>query len=357
MGLDVVGLGLAKADAARRYAPALVTAPLHAEKFGARPDRTAAQNNAALAAMVAALPAAGGDMKLGSGELTISAPITLPSGRRGLTLSGQGAGGSRLKLADGANCDVITYTGVLPSTNPGGTGGFTNPANFDYLTIADLMIDGNKAAQTGTSNGINLSGADYFLIDRLYVVNCRSTGIRLAASDEGVVSSALLSGNGWQATSASIQLLNATHDVTIIGVGIENSVGAGVHFAGSFECEIVGANMWGNYRHILAATSGSAPHDLKITGGLYELSTAEAISMVGAKHQIHGAKVMGAGTVGIALADVTDSQVIGVMVDGPTAGIVESGSANRNQLALNRVFSGGITVTGANTVQTANMLA
>jgi hypothetical protein len=332
-----------------------LTAPLHAERYGAGPSKTAAENTAALNAMVAALPAAGGDMRIGSGEIQINAPIALPAGKR-FSITGNGSSGTRIKLASGSNCDLFTYTGVFPSTNPGGSGGYTNSANQDWLIIGDLTLDGNKAGQTATSRGIYLTAADYVVLDRLFLHDWWSNAVRLDNCDEGTFSSSMIMGIGVSGTGRhGIYMGAGTHDWNLVGLGVESCFGAGVLFTGAFENELAASNFWGNYRHVEISAAGV--RDIKVTGGIYEAATDAAILVSGTKQQIHGAKIMGTGTVGISLSATTDSQVMGAMVDGPTTGIVESGAANRNQIALCRVFAGGITVVGASTVQTANMLA
>lgn len=84
--------------------------------------------------------ATGGTVFIRRGDYTISAPIT-PTGQ--LVLAGAGTGETRLTAANSLNDHLIKDTSSLASTR-------------EFLTIRDLLLDGNKANNT-SGDGIHLA--------------------------------------------------------------------------------------------------------------------------------------------------------------------------------------------------------
>jgi hypothetical protein len=84
---------------------------------------------------------------------------------------GSGRNSTTIKLAAGANKDVVQgasfTTLTLSGSATGGIGGWG---------IRDMTIDGNKASQAGTSNGIRVFGYD-FDITSVTIRNCLSWGL------------------------------------------------------------------------------------------------------------------------------------------------------------------------------------
>src|SRR6266567_3730582 len=136
---------------------------------GVQDDTSAIQAaiSAATSASAAVTPGMGGGM------------VFFPPGiylHRGLEiynfihLRGAGMECTILKLKNGANADSIhTYHfSTLDGTN--NTGGVIN------WSIKDLTIDGNKANQTGASNGISAYGYGW-IMDSVRVRNCYTHGM------------------------------------------------------------------------------------------------------------------------------------------------------------------------------------
>lgn len=114
-------------------------------------------------AVIDALPVDGGVISLKAVEFTISTPIIIDKAR--VKLIGEGVG-TVLKLADGADCDVIQI---------GGAGKYGS-----YTVLAYITIDGNKANQTIAVDGIKFLPSVQ-IVDGLFsyvtVVFCKGHGI------------------------------------------------------------------------------------------------------------------------------------------------------------------------------------
>ncbi len=118
--------------------------------------------------------AGGGTVQLSEGTFVISSSI-IP--KQYVHLQGQGAGfpetrtGTWLKLADGANTDVIQYL------HPGGGATY-----YDfYGIISDLAIDGNKANNTSGS-GINFDQCRRMRIENVFIGWCAGDGLHLGTA-------------------------------------------------------------------------------------------------------------------------------------------------------------------------------
>lgn len=117
-------------------------------------------------AAINALSATGGTVQLAPGTFDVVTPIVL---KTGVALLGSGFGATTLRLADGANCDVVKSDGFDSLVGTGGLGGIHS------FRISDIKIDGNKANNT-SGRGLCLYGWAYDL-DRVVVGNCKGDGI------------------------------------------------------------------------------------------------------------------------------------------------------------------------------------
>lgn len=143
-------------------------------QYGALGDGTT-DNTTFIQNAQAALPAAGGVLFFPPGRF-ISAPITLKN-HQGIWGAGERA--TILQLKNASNASFITNF-----VSPDGI-----QANAQYVSVRDLMIDGNKANQTGTSHGIYFTTNPLFtqatndddydshqLVENVFIYNCLSTG-------------------------------------------------------------------------------------------------------------------------------------------------------------------------------------
>lgn len=130
------------------------------------------------------LPQSGGTVLIPSGIYIVSTPIKVSSN---VHLKGAGLS-TCLKLADGANCNVIQNV---------------NPRLWidENITITNMQIDGNKATQTAPCNGIFLCEAPNSRIEHLWIHNFpRSTvsaGILLLFSSNCTISHNLIENNSY----------------------------------------------------------------------------------------------------------------------------------------------------------------
>ena len=118
-------------------------------------------------AAIAALPSSGGSIVLSEGEFSITSPISIT---RHLSIKGMGRGDTWLKLASGANCNVIHLSG----------GPFYN------VQIYDLGIDGNK---TNNTSGVGISSvglAHNVTLRNLYIQYMGDDGIKIYNSTPGI---------------------------------------------------------------------------------------------------------------------------------------------------------------------------
>ncbi len=118
--------------------------------------------------------ASGGRVGLSRGTFSIAAPVYLGSYQQ---LCGMNKVATSLKLADSANCDVIsTLT--------------TDVARYS-IAIRDLGIDGNKANNT-SGNGISLYRAWYTPLENLEVKDMSGKGIYYALPGSTLAQNACL---------------------------------------------------------------------------------------------------------------------------------------------------------------------
>ncbi len=157
-------------------------------------------------------------VKAGTYEIS-SSQIILSSG---VDIWGESNGSVILRLADGANCDVIRVGDGLTALTD--------------ITIRDIQIDGNKANQTNNFiSGIYFKGGSGTKITRsnildCYIYGCRKAGIRFYYSDNNMINrnKVILNNKGIDLYYSSDNLVienqaNSNIDFTGIGVGYGNN--------------------------------------------------------------------------------------------------------------------------------------
>lgn len=138
----------------------------------AGPTGVAATDTAAIqAAIDTAATAGGGFVTLLAGTYRISTPLLM---KTGVHLRGQGHTVTILKLADAANCDVISNVGFSTLTLTGANT-WQGSGIWDW-GLRDLTIDGNRANQTGVSWGIRVYAYAWTWVN-VRVRNCFTDGI------------------------------------------------------------------------------------------------------------------------------------------------------------------------------------
>lgn len=136
--------------------------------YGATGDG-ATDDTAAIKAAIAKLQAAnGGDLFFPSGTYFVSSTLIMWWNSR---WRGAGVGATRLKLAAGANCDLIQTQGFADLT------GGTVQGGPNHWQLSDMTLDGNGAAQTaGPSWPLRVYGCAYG-VDRVRVTGGYSGGV------------------------------------------------------------------------------------------------------------------------------------------------------------------------------------
>jgi hypothetical protein len=151
----------------------------NALNYGAKGDGLTDDSHAIQLAINAAAKAGGGEVYLPPGTYSVAGPnadggcLTLKSG---VTLSGAGAGATTLKLADG-------------SSAVGGIVRTSAQHNTVDAKVADLTIDGNQGATSGTVNGLVSGSASN---PNAHSVGLQISGVELAnCSGSGLVADTL----------------------------------------------------------------------------------------------------------------------------------------------------------------------
>lgn len=126
--------------------------------------------------------ATGKEVYVPAGTYTVATPIILQTGT---TIRGAGRGIATIKLANGANCDVIQTQGAYSLF------GTQTQAGVLRWKISDLTIDGNRANQTtlvgngrDSVNGIASYGAAW-TIHCVIIQNCLGNGLRTEHAQGG----------------------------------------------------------------------------------------------------------------------------------------------------------------------------
>jgi hypothetical protein len=177
---------------------------LNVKAYGATGDGIT-DDTAALQAAVNAAAAAKTAAYIPTGTYLVSAPVVLPAGS-GYSILGSGWGSS-VKLKANSDCYVFKMTGA-----------------DTRITMRDLTVDGNCLEQgtTGTSGGIDGSGAVACRFDNIHFVACRDDGLYLGGMTGGAFG----------------------HNNRIIGCLFDESMtstgpGRGIHMSSSDENQII----------------------------------------------------------------------------------------------------------------------
>jgi hypothetical protein len=184
--------------------------------YGAQGNGTDA--TAAIQAAIDTIPGVIGDgsgyiVYIPDGIYLISAPLLL---KPGVTLRGVGQRPTILRMANGANCTMITNADINNAT---------------YVAIENLRLDGNKA-NNSAGNGISM--ASMFMTSRIQNVmieNCPYYGLAIGGCDELEICNLVVGHNGLGGLSAdgcnrmSIQNVEAGSHEVGPGILIKNSYG------------------------------------------------------------------------------------------------------------------------------------
>jgi parallel beta-helix repeat protein len=147
---------------------------------------TGTNDDATIEQAFAALPAAGGKVKLSEGTFTFNSSLDIL--KSNVTLEGSGPG-TKIFLANGANTSVIVVgNGATALSN---------------IKICNLLIDGNKTNQTAPSMGILFYGTSGYLItnsviENVWVKNCYGNGIHLQYGNNNIVTGNNCQSNGYE---------------------------------------------------------------------------------------------------------------------------------------------------------------
>jgi parallel beta-helix repeat protein len=169
------GLEFGKVVGGKRTATKIVAANDSLDKTGADYVCDGVADQVEINQAINDLPTSGGRVLLLEGTYNISAPITIL--KNYVTLEGQGAG-TKLFLVNGAECDVIDVGNGLIA--------------LEGIRIANLRIDGNKANQTVSIEGIYFWGDSGYLItksiiENCIIENCNDYGILLSFSNNNII--------------------------------------------------------------------------------------------------------------------------------------------------------------------------
>lgn len=319
-----------------------------ASPYGALGDGST-DDYTALQAALNAIPSSGGTLFIPAGNYIVGTTLEIPVDRP-VKIVGAGMKSTRIKLKNAANTVVMDFAGAVPAS-------YTNPDNFDYLTISDLTIDGNKANNTTGTYGLVISFADYFVLDRISVINCKSQGARLLNCDEGTILNSFFTVNGsGGGQDGGIRLSSGTHDIAIIGCGIESNTGAGLSCGALAESSIIGNNFWSNTFDM----DLNAVVNCVVAGNVCEAATSHGILLqaTAVKNSIYGNQIFSCTTDGIRINDSMDNSIIGNVVNGVGGvGINERLTSDRNLITGNQLVSntgGSVVKVGANSYVYAN---
>jgi hypothetical protein len=251
-----------------------------------------ADDTAALQAAVNAAAAAQKTLYIPTGTYLVSAPITIPAGE-GMTIAGAGWG-TRIKLKDASNCFVFKMT-----------------AADTRITMRDLTIDGNCIGQgtTGTSGGIDGSGAVACNFQNIHFTACRDDGLYLAGQTGG-------------AFGHNNRVLACLFDQSMNSTG----PGRGIQMLSNDENQIIGCDF-----EFLGGAGGTG----------YE--TAVAILDRAGTQFIVACNFVGGAThncKGIRIQDASSTKITGCNFDG-TAGDSIFIAASLNVVVGNTIFSPG----------------
>jgi hypothetical protein len=269
---------------------------LNVKDFGALGDGLADDTTEIQAAVNAAVSSRK-PLYIPPGTYTISSTITIPAGE-GLTVSGAGWASS-IKLKANANCFIFTMTGADTRS-----------------VFRDLELDGNCLEQgvTGSSGGINGSGAVACLFENIHFVGCRDDGLFLGGMtggafghnnriigclfDESMASTGpgrgitMQSNDENQIVACDFEFLGGSG-----GTGFETAVAildrAGTQFITA--CNFVGGAT-NNTKGVRIQDASST----KITGSNFDGTAGDSIFIAGSQNSVVGNTIFSPGEVGTA---------------------------------------------------------
>ena len=248
-----------------------------AEWLGASPAASAATNGLAFNAAYAA----GGDVKIGSGNFSYDTTITID---RAMEFSG--AGSCQDNGVAGVNTTTLTYTGTSHGIGLTGSGanGKENIHLRDFQLLGNALADGGL--NIGTTGYVHKSSYKNIHIKGFsQAVSGKGYGVRLQKSLTSVFENVYTQSNydGWVSDSGdsattlrvlnSISRSNARYGVRFVGTvaqsdffGMlcESNVDAGLYLYGS---NVYGLNFYGYYGEANNTGSGNAPIILTGSGG------------------------------------------------------------------------------------------
>lgn len=299
--------------------------------YGAQGDGTTDDTASIAAALSRAAALGGATVFVSPGTYKISSTLTLSPG---VALRGASSLSSVLKLADGANCDIITR----------GSG----HGQFRY--ISDLYLDGNKANNisgrgiylaTGAVssyirnvNLINVAGiplyldtCDQMLVENIYV---NSTDAVYGVYLKTCTQMTLLHLASERSATASFYLEQSDY-CNLYNVGSEQTAGSGKHGLVLDSC--IGVNVFG----AMGFAQGSQADAVRITNDASSSRTSD-ITLVG---------LLNAGFATNTLNDTTSNGLV-LAAATPRLGIYFSPGGQGIRVGKMRIFPGVIRGDGGN---------
>jgi len=315
--------------------------------YGATGDG-ATDDTAALQGAVNAAAAAQTTLYIPTGTYMVSTPVTIPAGE-GLSIVGAGWG-TTIKLKAAANCFIFAMTGA-----------------DTRITMRDLTLDGNCTAQgtTGTSGGIDGSGAVACCFDNIHFIACRDDGLYLAGQtggafghnnrvigclfDQSMNSTGpgrgiqMLSNDENQVTACDFEFLGGSG-----GSGYSTAVAildrAGTQFITA--CNFVGGAT-NNTKGVRIQDASST----KITACNFDGTAGDSIFIAGSLNVVSGCTIFSPGEVGTAGQAsgihleyaaarnlITGTSIVSSPTNGKTRSLIREenmGSAGNNQISSN----------------------
>jgi hypothetical protein len=214
-------------------------------------DTTGATDVTALnAAISAANTAGGGTVRLQPGTYWVNAPVTLLST---VTVRGAGVEATIVKLASGANTDVVQGLNFTTLTLTGASS-WAASGIWD-AGLVDLTVDGNRANQSSASWGIRIYGYDW-IFQNLDIRNCYTDGIW---TEWGALSSdAPSTSNASECAADNVKVHhNGRHGWMFLGPS-DSRLNAILAFKNNQSAGAAGIGFWGlqdRYSNILSTAS------------------------------------------------------------------------------------------------------
>lgn len=285
------------------------------------------QINAAINALPAGANNAGTIILL-EGTYTLAGPILI--NRNYVRLVGQGWG-TYITLANSTNTNVITVG---------------SDANYSYVEIADLRINGNYDNQS-SGHGIVLNGSGHKL-RRLNVQGARQDGVRISSYDasnvfEHIFDDVTIVEAGNDCFYVDSYVFNAEF-IRVIAHGGKNlgsPRGRYGIYDKSTQCKFVACHPYYNVNHGFYKDAGK---EAVVIGGEFENNTGAGLrllSVIGC--HIEGALFYGNGGIDINPSSCTQTRVIGNICRSTSSTGIYVSAGSRN-LVLGNVVTGSLTL-------------